>query len=143
MKDYGFIFRSDKDLRKKAKKISDLTKDITEYLDENVKLNFIDKTNNGKKYKITPGVLSQILTNNPNQKDRLKASKASSKVYYKNKNTYAAIYNGIGQSKWSKARSRNYSSVLDAALESKNIPRDVYLNLINTVKQNTGSLHRY
>ena len=101
------------------------------------------KLSDGKKYKITPGVLSQILTNNPNQKDRLKASKASSKVYYKNKNTYAAIYNGIGQSKWSKARSRNYSSVLDAALESKNIPRDVYLNLINTVKQNTGSLHRY
>jgi len=41
LKDYGFIFRSDKDLKKKAKKISELTKDITEYLDENVKLNFI------------------------------------------------------------------------------------------------------
>jgi len=52
LKDYGFIFRSNSDYKKKAKKISDLTKDITEYLDENVKLNFIDKTNNGKKYKI-------------------------------------------------------------------------------------------
>jgi len=52
LKDYGFIFRSDKDLKKKAKKISELTKDITEYLDENVKLNFIKKTKNTKTYKI-------------------------------------------------------------------------------------------
>ena len=52
LKDYGFIFRSDKDLRKKAKKISDLTKDITEYLNENVKLNFIEKSKKEKKYKI-------------------------------------------------------------------------------------------
>ncbi len=52
LKDYGFIFRSDKDLKKKAKKISELTKDITEYLNEKVKLNFIAKTKNQKKYKI-------------------------------------------------------------------------------------------
>ena len=52
LKDYGFIFRSNKDFKKKAKKISDLTKDITEYLDENVKLNFITKSKNEKKYRI-------------------------------------------------------------------------------------------
>ena len=52
LKDYGFIFRSDNDYKKKAKKISELTKDIAEYLDENVKLNFIDKSVNEKKYKI-------------------------------------------------------------------------------------------
>jgi len=52
LKDYGFIFREDKELKKKAKKISVLTKDVTEYLDENVKLNFISKTSNEKKYKI-------------------------------------------------------------------------------------------
>ena len=40
LKDYGFIFREDKDLKKKAKKISELTKDISEFLDENLKLNF-------------------------------------------------------------------------------------------------------
>ena len=52
LKDYGFIFRNDKDLKKKAKKISELTKDISEYLDENVKLNFINKSKNEKVYKI-------------------------------------------------------------------------------------------
>ena len=52
LKDYGFIFRSDQDLKKKAKKISELTKDISEYLDENVKLNFIKNKKNNKEYKI-------------------------------------------------------------------------------------------
>ena len=52
LKDYGFIFRSDQDLKKKAKKISELTKDISEYLDENVKLNFIKNKENDKEYKI-------------------------------------------------------------------------------------------
>ena len=52
LKDYGFIFRSDKDFKKKAKKISELTKDITEYLDENVKLNFITRSRNEKIYRI-------------------------------------------------------------------------------------------
>ena len=52
LKDYKFIFRADKDLKKKAKKISELTKDITEYLDENVKLNFIKNKEHEKEYKI-------------------------------------------------------------------------------------------
>tara|TARA_E500000178_G_scaffold256266_1_gene252797 strand:- start:2838 stop:3722 length:885 start_codon:yes stop_codon:yes gene_type:complete len=50
LKDYGFIFKSDKDLNKKAKKISELTKDITEYLSDNLKLNI--NTDNKKRYKI-------------------------------------------------------------------------------------------
>ena len=52
LKDYGFILRSDDNFKKKAKKISELTKDITEYLDNKVKLNFIDQAKNEKKYKI-------------------------------------------------------------------------------------------
>ena len=50
LKDYGHIFRNDKELKKQAKKISELTKDITEFLDENLKLNI--KKNEEKKYKI-------------------------------------------------------------------------------------------
>jgi len=51
LKDYGFIFRSD-NLKKEAKKISELTKDISEYLEENVKLNFINTKETNKEYKI-------------------------------------------------------------------------------------------
>tara|TARA_Y100000590_G_scaffold292941_1_gene329928 strand:+ start:1463 stop:2770 length:1308 start_codon:yes stop_codon:yes gene_type:complete len=52
LKDYGFIFRSDKDLKKKAKKISELTKDITEYINEKIKLNFINNSQGEQKYRI-------------------------------------------------------------------------------------------
>jgi len=52
LKDYGFIFRWDDDFKKKAKKISELTKDISEYLDENVKLDFIKNKQITKIYKI-------------------------------------------------------------------------------------------
>ena len=50
LKDYGFIFRNDEKFMRKAKKISELTKDITEFLDENLKLNF--EADDEKKYKI-------------------------------------------------------------------------------------------
>jgi glycolate oxidase iron-sulfur subunit len=52
LKDYGYIFRSDKDFKKKARKISNLTMDITEYLEEKVKLNFDSSKKIRKKYKI-------------------------------------------------------------------------------------------
>ena len=43
LKDYGFVFREDKEFKKKAKKISELTKDVTEFLDQNLKLSFKKK----------------------------------------------------------------------------------------------------
>ena len=51
LKDYAYIFRDhpDKELRKKAKIISSLAKDITEYLGKNIKLNYVKKD---KKFKI-------------------------------------------------------------------------------------------
>ena len=52
LKDYAFIFRADKDFKKKAKKISELTKDITEYLNENVKLDFTKNSKIKRTYNI-------------------------------------------------------------------------------------------
>jgi glycolate oxidase iron-sulfur subunit len=49
MKDYGFIFKDDKKMKKKAKKISELTKDVSEYLLENLNLKFKSKE---KKFRI-------------------------------------------------------------------------------------------
>jgi glycolate oxidase iron-sulfur subunit len=51
IKDYGYIFRDhqDKEIRNKAKIVSDLAKDVTEYLGKNIKLNYKTKD---KKFKI-------------------------------------------------------------------------------------------
>jgi len=97
----------------------------------------------GSKVTVTPGVYSQVTTNNRNQADRKLVYEALYDVYHKNKNTYAAIYNGVVQANWARARARNYSTCLDAKLEGNNIPKDVYLNLINTVKANTAPIQKY
>ena len=97
----------------------------------------------GSKVTVTPGVYSHITNNNKNQEDRKKAYEALYDVYFKNKNTYAAIYQGVIQSEWANARARNYESCLDASLEGNNIPKDVYLNLINTVRENTAPVQKY
>ncbi|MBK3516025.1 oligoendopeptidase F [Carboxylicivirga marina] len=97
----------------------------------------------GEKVKVTPGGYSNVVTNNQNQDDRRIAYEAFYDVYYKNKNTYAAIYNGIVQSDWASARARKYPTCLDAALEGNAIPTDVYLNLINTVKEHTAPVQKY
>ncbi len=51
LKDYAHIFRNDREMKKKAKKISELTMDITEFLDKSLDLNFV-KVENNKKLKI-------------------------------------------------------------------------------------------
>jgi len=98
----------------------------------------------GSKVTVTPGVYSQITNSSTRtQEDRKKAYEALYEIYYKNKNTYAAIYNGIVQAEWASARARKYESCLDASLEGNNIPKDVYLNLIKTVKANTAPVQKY
>jgi glycolate oxidase iron-sulfur subunit len=49
IKDYSFIFKDNAEMKEKAKVISDLTKDVSEYLHQSLKLNFKSKD---KKYKI-------------------------------------------------------------------------------------------
>ena len=44
------LFREDKEFKKKAKKISELTKDVSEFLDQNLKLSF--KKDKALKYNI-------------------------------------------------------------------------------------------
>jgi len=98
---------------------------------------------NGDEVKMTGGNYSHTLATNRNQKDRKLAFDSHYKVYEKNKNTYAAIYNSVCQRDWAGAQSRNYKSTLEAALEGNNIPLKVYENLVNTVKANTEPLQRY
>ncbi len=41
------------------------------------------------------------------------------------------------------ARSRNYDTCLEAALDANNIPTDVYMSLVENVNKNLDSFHRY
>jgi len=64
-------------------------------------------------------------------------------IYEKKKNTIAAIYNSILQKGIASKKAYNYDSFLLSHLESDNIPEEIYLNLVNTAKNNTKPLQRY
>lgn len=97
----------------------------------------------GEKVKVTNGMYSKILDSSKVQDDRRKAFEVLYKAYNVNKNTYSAIYKGILQRSVAGTRAKNYESTLHRALEGKNIPIEVYENLINSAKENSGALKRY
>jgi len=84
-----------------------------------------------------------ILETNRNQQDRAIAYRAFHQVYADNRNTYAALYNGVLQRDWFHARARGYATTLDAALHGNNIPPAVVETLIRVTKEGVGPLRRY
>ena len=71
------------------------------------------------------------------------AYRAFHQVYADNRNTYAALYNGVLQRDWFHARARGYESTLDAALHGNNIPTSVVETLIKVTKEGVAPLRRY
>ncbi|PID67333.1 MAG: oligoendopeptidase F [Fusobacteriales bacterium] len=101
------------------------------------------KFSNGEELPVSNGVYSKILSTNRNQNDRKLAFEALYKSYENSKNTFAAIYRAIIQKNVASSRARNYSSALDRALENKNVPREVFLSLLENASNNTEPLKRY
>jgi len=97
----------------------------------------------GEEVVASPANASKIYATNKNQNDRRMVAEAMAEAYAKNKNTYAEIINGIFQNRWASAQLRGYESCLDAVLESNNIPKDVYMNLIDVAGNNTEALLKY
>lgn len=97
----------------------------------------------GETETITYGQYIRTLQTNRNQADRQAAFEVFYDTYIANKNTYAAIYNGILQRGWAFAQARNYTSTLAATLDTNNIPVAVVENLVETVKAGTGPVQRY
>ncbi len=62
---------------------------------------------------------------------------------YKFRNTFAALLDGGIKTHLFNAKARGYKDCLEAALKPNNIDREVYLNLIKTVKENLKPLHDY
>lgn len=101
------------------------------------------KFSNGEELAVSNGVYSKILSTNRNQNDRKLAFEALYNSYNNSKNTFAAIYRAIVQKNVATARARNYLSSLDKALENKNVPREVFLSLIESAVENSAPLRRY
>ena len=97
----------------------------------------------GEKVDVTPANYSKILSTNRNQEDRKLMFQTFYTIYEKKKNTIAAIYNSILQKDIASQKAYNYDSFLLSHLESNNIPEEIYLNLVNTAKNNTKTLQRY
>ena len=97
----------------------------------------------GEKVDVTPANYSKILSTNRNQEDRKLMFQTFYTIYEKKKNTIAAIYNSSLQKGIASKKAYNYDSFLLSHLESDNIPEEIYLNLVNTAKNNTKPLQRY
>ena len=97
----------------------------------------------GEKVDVMPANYSKILSTNRNQEDRKTMFQTFYTIYEKKKNTIAAIYNSILQKGIASKKAYNYDSFLLSHLESDNIPEEIYLNLVNTAKNNTKPLQRY
>jgi oligoendopeptidase F len=59
------------------------------------------------------------------------------------KNTLTETLNGVVQKHVFSSKVRKYKSSLEAALFGNNIETTVYTNLIEAVRKNISSLHRY
>jgi oligoendopeptidase F len=64
-------------------------------------------------------------------------------AYEKTAQTLAANMAGNVKAHVYYARARNYGSAMEAAVDRNAIPPEVYRNLIDTVSENLGPLHRY
>ena len=136
----------DKDKEKLLSYFSQYMGAVNDIYDElsisDIKWNEVQLSNE-EKVQVTNAMYSKILEENKCQADRKKAFEALYNSYFINRNTYAAIYRGQIQRDVAGMKAKNYKSTLERALESNNIPVDVYLNLIGSAKENSAPLKKY
>jgi oligoendopeptidase F len=79
----------------------------------------------------------------PKREIRQQAFEKLLNTYRKYRNTFASTLSGNIKQDIFYAKTRNYSSKIEAALETDNVPLAVYDNLITTVEKHLPALHRY
>ncbi|HMM22993.1 MAG TPA: oligoendopeptidase F [Selenomonadales bacterium] len=97
---------------------------------------------NGKKVQLSEGRYRSLIMS-PDRRVREEAFEALFATYNQYRNTFAATLGGSVKKNVFYAKTRKYNSVLESALETDNVPLDVYDNLIATVHNNLDPLHRY
>jgi len=65
------------------------------------------------------------------------------KPYMDYKNTLSTLFNGEIKAHIFNANARKYKTAREAALDANNIPEAVYYNLVKSVNENLGPLHRW
>ncbi len=79
----------------------------------------------------------------PNRKDRELVFKEFWTNYKKFQATFGETLYGQVKASLYRSKARNYKSSLEAALDPKNIPTDVYHSLVENVNKNLPAFHRY
>lgn len=96
----------------------------------------------GKKRKLTHGLYGLIL-HSPDRKKREEAYKKYYSAYIGLLNTVTANYYGNVKKDVFLSRVYNFDSCLDHALFSEDVDRKIYENLLESVTENCGVMHRY
>lgn len=109
----------------------------------NVELDFPDvKDEEGKTLKLTHGNYIPLMESQ-DRSVRQNAFEGLYKTYEGKVNTIASLFAGNVKQAGFFARTRHFSSALEAALSENNIPLSVYHNLIQTVNDHMDVLHDY
>jgi oligoendopeptidase F len=100
------------------------------------------KDDQGREVELTKGNYI-LFMENQDRRVRKDAFEAMHETFLKQRNTLAATLSGEVKAHVFSARARHYASSQEAALDANNIPVSVYTNLVETVANNLGTLHRY
>lgn len=108
----------------------------------NADLDFPEIEAEGKKTRVTHGTYS-VLMQSPDRELRRRAFAAYYGAFSKVLNTLSAIYAGSVNKDVFLTRARGYTSCLERALTSEDVPPVVYENLLAGVRAALPDLHRY
>ncbi|MDD5938802.1 MAG: oligoendopeptidase F [Clostridiales bacterium] len=96
----------------------------------------------GKSHPVTHGTYIPLMEST-DRALRKSAFEGLYSVYGQYRNTSAAVLSAQVRQLLFFAKARKYESTLHAALDANEVPVEVYHNLIDTVHQNMGHMHRY
>lgn len=110
---------------------------------DNADLKFPDaKDKNGEAHQVTHGSYIPLMQSEDREL-RKSAFEALYGTYKGFENTYAAILSGHLKSLLFNANARKYENTLEAALDSTEVPSEVYYKLIDAVHENMDKMYRY
>lgn len=110
---------------------------------ENADLKFPSVTDHrGNVHPLTPGTLVSLLES-PDADLRKEVFDTYYNTLHNFRNTFASMLDGQSKQLIWGAKARHYDSTLAAALDSTEVPVDVYHNLISAMHDNMDKMHRY